>query len=299
MPMPNQKTDPWKKERSRSGRKTRFFTLVELLVVISVLVILLSLLLPALKQSIEKGRSVSCIGNLRQVGAGVLQYTEEWNGYFTNRDSSARWANRGAYWSKISEKFGGPTNEELANLSAKPELIERIPKVFFCPSATYDRSATEDINSAIVRTEYIYPFVFSEQNGGTMRLLEPVYQDISVFPHRKCSPSAAAIGADGEAANHKEGLAANSANCLRNEGNQKQHGYLFPRHLGRSNLVFADGHVEAWEGKTFPARQILRWSGVRDEEGKPLYDNAVIVKVSTWFDAGRNFFINGVMQTGE
>ena len=96
MPMPNQKTDPWKKERSRSGRKTRFFTLVELLVVISVLVILLSLLLPALKQSIEKGRSVSCIGNLRQVGAGVLQYTEEWNGYYTNRDSSARWANRGA-----------------------------------------------------------------------------------------------------------------------------------------------------------------------------------------------------------
>ena len=179
MPMPNQKTDPWKKERSRSGRKTRFFTLVELLVVISVLVILLSLLLPALKQSIEKGRSVSCIGNLRQVGAGVLQYTEEWNGYFTNRDSSARWANRGAYWSKISEKLGGPTNEELANLSAKPELIERIPKVFFCPSATYDRSATEDINSAIVRTEYIYPFVFSEQNGGTMRLLEPF---IRIFP---------------------------------------------------------------------------------------------------------------------
>ncbi len=292
-------SDEWKKESSPTGRNKRNFTLVELLVVVSVLVILLSLLLPALRQSIEKGRSVSCIGNLRQVGAGVLQYAESWNGYFTNRDSSARWANRGAYWSKISESLGGPSNEELANLSARPELIERIPKVFFCPSALYDPSTAEDANNAIVKTEYIYPFVFSEQNGGTMRLLEPVYRDVSVFPHRKCPPSAAAIGADGEAANHKEGLAANSANCLRNEGNQMQHAYLFPRHLGRSNLVFADGHVESWAGQTFPARKILRWSGVRDSEGRPLYDNAVIVNVTTWFDASRNFFINGTMQTGE
>lgn len=113
-------SDEWKKESSPTGRNKRNFTLVELLVVVSVLVILLSLLLPALRQSIEKGRSVSCIGNLRQVGAGVLQYAESWNGYFTNRDSSARWANRGAYWSKISESLGGPSNEELANLSARP-----------------------------------------------------------------------------------------------------------------------------------------------------------------------------------
>lgn len=128
--MPTTESDEWKKEQMAEGRKKRFFTLVELLIVVSVLVILLSLLLPALRQSIEKGRSVSCIGNLRQVGAGVLQYAESWNGYFTNRDSSARWANRGAYWSKISEALGGPTSEELANLSARPERIERIPKVF-------------------------------------------------------------------------------------------------------------------------------------------------------------------------
>lgn len=51
------------------------FTLVELLAVIALLLVLLSMLQPALNRSITLSESVKCSSNLKQIGYTISSYT--------------------------------------------------------------------------------------------------------------------------------------------------------------------------------------------------------------------------------
>jgi prepilin-type N-terminal cleavage/methylation domain-containing protein/prepilin-type processing-associated H-X9-DG protein len=58
------------------------FTLIELLVVMSILAALVGVLLPAVQRAREAARQMDCLGHLHQIGLGVQQYFDDWNGQF-------------------------------------------------------------------------------------------------------------------------------------------------------------------------------------------------------------------------
>jgi prepilin-type N-terminal cleavage/methylation domain-containing protein len=78
------------------------FTLVELLVVVSIIALLVSIMLPSLKMARERSKQTKCMANLRSIGGAIQTYSAENRGWFPAYPTMGRWGFRVAPRQKTS-----------------------------------------------------------------------------------------------------------------------------------------------------------------------------------------------------
>ncbi len=111
---------------NRTSRSTRTgFTLIELLVVIAIIAILAAILFPVFARARENARRSSCQSNLKQIGLGFMQYSQDYDEKFPAGP-------RGV----LGQGWGGTLGPYIKST-----------QLFKCPSDTTEGTTTNQVNS--------------------------------------------------------------------------------------------------------------------------------------------------------
>lgn len=230
------------------------FTLVELLVVISVISLLMAVLLPALGSARQQGKFVFCLNNLRQMAIAANTYVSSNNDYYPL-----------AYYNKVKDDIMYYYSWDFISYrdwSTSP------PKDFVEPGLLWQGGTIEKVHQcpAFKGEDNWFADPYTGYNYNTSYIGRDETVDLAVCPptcpgikgSTKATqvkrPSETAVFGDGEM--YSEDVAgankfmrapfsnprdASFSDSARAAGAQ---GY---RHLGKTNVAFCDGHVKSWK----------------------------------------------------
>jgi len=212
------------------------FTLVELLVVISIIGLLAGLAVPAINSGLKSAKAGACLSNLHQIGVATVAYAADNNLKLPDAGSGTTdmWA------TKIATFMGGDTKKKN--------------NVFVCPGAL--KSVSEATGANVAITYGVHGGLMPK--GGTasnitcvMRQSEVILAaDMCQDPGNKgwspfCleNPSIVVSQSGGRSGS----MDLSAAIATSTDADSGNNAWMRYRHSGKVNVVMFDGHAEAIE----------------------------------------------------
>lgn len=257
------------------GRRSAGFTLVELLVVVSIIALLMAILLPSLSKSRKQARAAVCGSHLHQLGIAAQMYLTENGCYPPHKDSTlsnaVRWPTMLAAYVRSEEFLICPSVSDwkVGRNNAygyNYKYLGCMRTNRFSPTAPFERFPVKQVHSPGMTIAH------ADSDGtGWEKPYDPEGRDPQ------------------EIGNHGYTLDPTFAPMLSlstadPQGNQEAYSfrntrtYISTRHHGASNAVFVDGHVERITPRLV-YRDNRHWNGLGRED--PVFDPHVTTRVDS------------------
>ncbi len=204
-------------------RTSKGFTLIELLVVIAIIAILAAILFPVFARARENARRASCQSNLKQLGLGIQQYTQDYDEKYpqNNMGYPLKDGNGQTTWDVVIYPY------------------TKSAQILVCPSDTKSTISDPGYGDMAVAAPG-YP------SKTTRSYSYPTYVS-GVALASVASPSLTLQLAERNNLTYGSGYWYYS-NDLTISGNIATNAAGELRHLGTTNFLYCDGHVKAIAG---------------------------------------------------
>ena len=220
--------------QSRNARPA--FTLIELLVVIAIIAILAAILFPVFARARENARRSSCQSNLKQIGLGLLQYTQDYDERLPIGTNGGTVGNRGSGWAGASFPY------------------IKSQQIFVCPSDT--TPVGNPVISYAYNSAITYP-IPNTWSGPSLAAFNATARTVMVFevsgatwiPATDVASPYSPVGDGYSGGDILPGGTKYTTGYMAANGGTGAYDAPTGRHLEMSNFLFADGHVKSLRGE--------------------------------------------------
>jgi len=232
------------------------FTLVELLVVVSIIGVLIGLLLPAVQSARAAGRRTLCGSNMRQVTIGVIMYADAHRGRFPSRthtedeDSTLHWIQQIAPFVESVDSIRICPDDPLATIRANglpgsgvdyADPLHADEKKRFSPKTSYVANGYLSFDERVARSKGINNLNKLSARSKTVMLFEKFSDPSAASDRTKQLEDLLEAHFDHtHSPTWFRWFPSRKDRVRRDIGNDIQ----VNRHAGASHFAYADGHVE-------------------------------------------------------